>query len=338
MGCDQRSEQAVICVHDIHAIGYYLRLQEEGIRVPEEVRICSLNHSTNSMVFRPDIAGVDRQDRVMVELACELMDRLLKGERLESFSDTMVVLTGYTNRTGKLKNQAFSLRQLVPLIPQEGDLFLFYPIHNKARVYGYMVFVNETLPISIYNYRICHESLNSSIENLHRLMEQKKLVAQFGELHMRDAMTGLYNQFALQKFQDDYVTADGYIVVVIDMDGLKTINDGNGHLAGDRAICMVADVISREAEEGDLVIRYGGDEIFILSRHADEAYWKKFAVRVNELLEKGAKEEDLPYPMGVSVGCCVSRETGSDGLEHAIALADNRMYENKKQRKRMRKG
>ena len=431
--------QAVICAHDIHAIGYYLRLQEEGIRVPEEVRLCSLNHSANSIVFRPDIAGVDRQDQVMVEQACELLDRLLhggelepeyrvqgkmclghscgcnaplveadmkryqniilskvengnqigqmmryndelekvdslddfgenifrflsgircreflfclneedvahivstsaQGERTDSFSDTMVALTGYTERTGKLKNHAFPTSQLVPFAPREGDLFLFYPIHNKTRVYGYMAFVNEPLPVNIYNYRICHESLNSSIENLHRLMVQKQLVAQLNELHMRDAMTGLYNQFALQKFQDEYVTENGYMIVVIDMDGLKTINDGYGHLAGDRAICMVADVISREAEEGDLVIRYGGDEIFILSKNIDEVYWKNFGAHVNELLEKSVREERLPYPMGVSMGCCVSREGSADGLERAIAQADTRMYENKKQRKGMRKG
>ena len=201
-----------------------------------------------------------------------------------------------------------------------------------------MAFVNDPLPLNIYNYRICHDSLNSSIENLHRLMVQKQLVAQLNELHMRDAMTGLYNQFALQKFQDEYVTENGYMIVVIDMDGLKTINDGYGHLAGDRAICMVADVISREAEEGDLVIRYGGDEIFILSKNIDEVYWKNFGAHVNELLEKSVREERLPYPMGVSMGFCVSREGSADGLERAIAQADTRMYENKKQRKGMRKG
>lgn len=431
--------QAVICAHDIHAIGYFIRLQKEGIRVPDEVCIASLNHSTNSIVFRPDIAGVDRQDRVMVEKTCELLDRLMRGEDVEteyrvqgkmclgnscgcasslmeadmkkyqniiiskvengnqigqmmryndtlekvdslddfseniynflcgirckeflfcineedvsyivstseeeqraySFSETMVALTGYTERTGKLKNHAFPLSQLMPFEPQAGDLFLFYPIHNKTRVYGYTLFVNETLPVNNYNYRICHESLNSSIENLHRLMIQKQMVAQLGELHMRDAMTGMYNQFALQKFHHKYVSRGSYTMAVIDMDGLKTINDVYGHLEGDRAICLVADMISEEAQAGDLVIRYGGDEFFILSNNTDETYWKNFGVRINELLADIVKKDELPYQMGVSIGYFVSREAGADdSLEYAIAQADYRMYENKKQRKAARR-
>lgn len=429
--------QAVICAHDIHAIGYFIRLQKEGVRVPEDICIASLNHSANSIVFRPDIAGVDRQDRAMVEKACELLDRLLRGESVEtghrvqgkmclghscgcasplmeadmkkyqniilskvengnqigqmmryndslekvdslndfseniynflcgirckeflfcineedmsyivsaseeeqrpySFSDTMVALTGYTERTGKLKNYAFPLKQLMPLEPQPGDLFLFFPVHNKTRVYGYTLFVNETLPVTNYNYRICHESLNSSIENLHRLMIQKQTVAQLGELHMRDAMTGIYNQFALQKFHGEYMTEAGYTMAVIDMDGLKTVNDVYGHLAGDRAICLVADTITREVQLDDLVIRYGGDEFFILSKNTDEAYWERLGVRINEQLAKISRDRALPYPIGASMGYFISWDAGEDSLEHAIAQADQRMYENKKQRKAAR--
>lgn len=430
--------QAVICAHDVHAIGYFFRMKREGISVPEDVRLCSLNHSTNSTVFRPDIAGVDRQDYRMVDRACELIDAMLRGKRVErvheiqgelclgkscgcdvplleadmkkyqdiilskvengnqigqmmryndlletvesldafgeniysfltgirckeflfcineedmgdimstagetpcretSFSGTMVALTGYTEQTGKLKNRAFPLKELMPLEPRRGDLFLFFPVHNRTRVYGYTLFVNETLPVSSYNYRICHESLNSSIENLRRLMIQKQMVAQLAELHMRDAMTGLYNQFALVKYRDAYVTAAGYMMVVIDMDGLKRINDGCGHLSGDRAICFVADTLSANISEDDLLLRYGGDEFFILSKNDDEAHWRQFGEHVNALLAEGAKREAFPFPVGISIGYSANTETGADGLEHAIARADERMYENKKQRKAVR--
>lgn len=127
-------------------------------------------------------------------------------------------------------------------------------------------------------------------------------------------------------------------MAVIDMDGLKTINDVYGHLEGDRAICLVADMISEEAQAGDLVIRYGGDEFFILSNNTDETYWKNFGVRINELLADIVKKDELPYQMGVSIGYFVSREAGADdSLEYAIAQADYRMYENKKQRKAARR-
>lgn len=427
--------QAVICAHDIHAIGYFFRMKREGIGVPEDVRICSLNRSTNSTVFRPDIAGVDRQDKRMVDRACELLDRMIRGESVEqvhqiqgqmhlgkscgcseplleadvkkyqdiilakvengsqigqmmryndmletvdsldafsqniysflqgisckeflfcineddadyimsasgderprekSFSDTMVALTGYTQRTGMLKNEAFPLSRLMPFEPQRGDLFLFFPVHSKARVYGYTLFVNEMLPVSIYNYRICHESLNSSIENLRRLMAEKQMVAQLAELHMRDAMTGLYNQFALARYQDAYVTPAGYMMVVVDMDGLKRINDGCGHLAGDRAICFVTETLSAGIAEDDLLLRYGGDEFFILSKNTDTAHWKAFGERVNAALADGATREGFPFPLGISIGYAANTETGNDGLEHAIARADERMYADKRQRK-----
>lgn len=72
----------VITVHDILAIGYELELEKYGMSAPEDVLLCSLNRSANSFVFRPDITGVDRMDGKVASMACELLERIMAGEKV----------------------------------------------------------------------------------------------------------------------------------------------------------------------------------------------------------------------------------------------------------------
>lgn len=347
--------EAMISAHDVMAIGLCLELEERGLRVPEDMRLCTLNHSTNSVVFRPMLTGADRMDEDVVKTACDLLEDLMAGktvsrenyceckihygsscgcrnheeavynrkyrelilakveaatqvssmmqynnalekvDSLEQLADnikamlegiscsgffcclnqsdlkyivnqeserkieqdriynrTMVAITGVSERTGQLKNVAFPVEKLLPAEAKEGDILIFLPIHYKEQDYGYMVFLNEYFPIEIYNYRICHESIGSSIENLRRQMILQCSIQKLDELHMQDQMTGLYNRFALQRFRNDYIAEGEFAIAMIDMDGLKRINDEFGHLSGNHALCVIADVLRNVTDKEEL--------------------------------------------------------------------------------------
>ncbi len=431
--------EATVCVHDVLAIGLCMELEARGKRVPEDMLICSLNRSTNSVVFRPDISGVDRIDCKSAEKACELLWALMEGQEVpkinyiegelsfgrscgckkvrkeeyageyqqlvlakielgnqirqmmqfnESLDDvdslkglaahlrqmlkglgcpqfvlclnrnameyiisdqefqiheagfpfdrTMQAVIGETDRTGLIENVDFPVGNLLPLEPKEGDLFLFYPVHHNEKVYGYVAFVNEYLPVNLYNYRICHESIGSSMENLHRQMILRSTISKLEGLHMKDAMTGLYNGFAWDRFRQDYIEKGKYCVVMLDMDGLKKINDQYGHTAGDLAITITAHMIQEVLSSDDLVTRCGGDEFRVLSRNMDSEYWLAVRKKLNEKIMEQIQKERLPYSFGVSMGFQVVEEGSGMSFEECCDRADYFMYEDKRSRKAAR--
>ena len=428
--------EAIVCLHDVLSIGLCLELEEQGYKVPNDVLLCSLGRSTNSVAFRPDISGVDRMDRSVAEKACELLHDMLNGKivpmvnyshgeiyfgrscgctndqddtiakefqqlvlakievgnqirqmmqyndslddvnSLEElmgnlkkmykglncpqyilclnqgaidyvcserdysypinskyYDDEMQAVIGYTNRTGELENVKFPIKELLPVEVQEGDLILFYPVHHVEQIYGYVVFINEYLPVDLYNYRICHESIASSMDNLHRQMILRRSIDMLDQLHMHDSLTGLQNRYAWVRFSADYTSKDAYCVAFMDMDGLKKINDTYGHIAGNIAIKTTAEAIKKAVRENDLLIRYGGDEFQMLSTNVDVSYWENLQSQINEEIDRQIAEQKLPYTFGVSYGFCISSRENHLSFEECCDRADALMYADKKARK-----
>ena len=117
-----------------------------------------------------------------------------------------------------------------------------------------------------------------------------------------DYLTGLPNRARFMAALDAARTraADGETacVLLIDLDGFKTVNDVAGHEAGDHLLCEVADVLRDGAREGDLVARLGGDEFALLvPGEPDEA--TGLAERLVALLDRPFR---VPAPGGVGLG------------------------------------
>ena len=95
--------------------------------------------------------------------------------------------------------------------------------------------------------------------------ELKRLAAQLEQLTLHDELTGLYNLRGLELLGGnalDRAKRDGSALCVLfmDLDGLKAINDGFGHAAGDRALVAAASVLRDALRHTDVVARIGGDE------------------------------------------------------------------------------
>lgn len=74
---------ATIFLHDVWAIGFCLRMEELGKRVPEDMCVFTLNYSSNSVGFRPKLAGADRQDAGISRKACELLCDVIDGKEVQ---------------------------------------------------------------------------------------------------------------------------------------------------------------------------------------------------------------------------------------------------------------
>lgn len=147
-----------------------------------------------------------------------------------------------------------------------------------------------------------------------------------------DQLSGVYSRGAWVRLLEEESTffsqlADPAAIVVIDLDGLKKINDEQGHAAGDELIRRAAAAISHAVHGSDSVARLGGDEFGVLLRDCTAVA----AVGRVEAIRRSLLEAGVPASMGVaSAG-------PAGGLVGAQRDADSAMYEQKRVRRRERR-
>lgn len=110
----------------------------------------------------------------------------------------------------------------------------------------------------------------------------------------------------------------GVVTLLVDLDGLKQLNDSQGHDAGDRMLAGAVAILRANTRPGDIVTRLGGDEFLVTFHTADPlADWPDIELRFRQLF-------DGRHVVVASVGCA----PGNDRT-----TADTRMYEAKRARK-----
>jgi diguanylate cyclase (GGDEF)-like protein len=170
--------------------------------------------------------------------------------------------------------------------------------------------------------------LEQSLAELSRLKEQLRYQA------YHDPLTDLPNRslfteqvtLQLRERQLDRVP----VVLFLDLDDFKVVNDTLGHAAGDQLLVAVAARIQSTIREGDLAARLGGDEFAILvSDQADMRHSIAVARRLIEVLEVPFPIQGQDTVVGVSVGIAMARVPGagmSEGADDILRQADVAMY------------
>ncbi len=139
-----------------------------------------------------------------------------------------------------------------------------------------------------------------------------------------DALTGVYNRRGwdrLMQAEDARCRRYGHCacVVAIDLDGLKRVNDNEGHAAGDRLIARAAKAIVAATRASDIVARVGGDEFAVLGVECEEAASRELRDRLRESLNAA----------GVAASIGLAQRIPAQGMQHAWREADQAMYRNK---------
>lgn len=158
------------------------------------------------------------------------------------------------------------------------------------------------------------------------------------KLATQDNLTGLANRAlfldCLRQGVDKAKRAGLLLgILMIDMDGLKPINDQYGHRLGDEALKEIGKRILNVTRRDDVVARLGGDEFaVILSGVANQDIARKAMNRIVEACGLPFIFENVKLDMGASVGLALFPEDGLE-LNKLIEFADLKMYENKRIRK-----
>ena len=156
--------------------------------------------------------------------------------------------------------------------------------------------------------------------------ERRRMEGHLRDLAVRDPLTNLANYRQLMvaleaEIRRSQRTQRAFAVLLLDVDGLKRINDRHGHLVGSRALCRLAEVLHTSCRAVDTAARYGGDEFALVLPETDEAAAQRIALRVVDRL---AKDVEAPR-IKASFGAAVFPRDGATA-EAILSGADRALY------------
>jgi len=126
----------------------------------------------------------------------------------------------------------------------------------------------------------------------------------------RDQLTGLYNRHYLERYLGSGERPTDLLALLIDVDGLKQVNDQLGHEAGDALLRCVADTLRENSRPGDVVVRWGGDEFLLLVPHLSAEDGLRYGKRMNLAIAAGAVDDPWGHVKpAASIGVCPARQT-----------------------------
>ena len=167
------------------------------------------------------------------------------------------------------------------------------------------------------------------------VLQRHTAEAELTRLSLTDGLTGLYNRrgfflLANPRLLQAHRQQQSVTVFFIDVDYLKQVNDHYGHEAGDRLILGTTASLHKTFREGDILARLGGDEFVVLA--IDCADGQEVVNRLKANAEIFTQENDLPYPLSMSVGLAVSQDGANPTLDQLVSQADAAMYAQKQRR------
>ena len=189
-----------------------------------------------------------------------------------------------------------------------------------SREYKYVEVVNAGATDFI-NKPFGIEELEAKVR---RAIIERDTRQELSRLSITDSLTNLYNQrHFYTRLEDETRRAlrqkNGLALILFDLDRFKQFNDRHGHLAGDRLLRKVGEIINAKIRQGvDSGYRYGGDEFAVILIDAQEGIVKAICERI----EAGIEEE---CQLGVSMGSAIWVDNMS--AEDIVSEADKRLYE-----------
>lgn len=162
------------------------------------------------------------------------------------------------------------------------------------------------------------------------ITERKEAERQIRYLSFHDSLTGLYNRAYLDEEIKEFDNKHFYplSVIMIDLNGLKLVNDTHGHMAGDEMLKETANLIKKSVRSEDLVARWGGDEFLVLLPQTTN----KDANKISEELLNNCDNKfvyDIPISIAVGTATKNSPEANDRHLTKTLIAAEDDMYKQK---------
>lgn len=222
--------------------------------------------------------------------------------------------------------------------PKSGRFYYIVPLHFGTRCLGYMAILNSRINMHNSMFETLCINISNSLENIRKLMCLNTAVGHLRKLYAQDTFSGIYNRNgfinATRDIYNKCIEEQREIMLMfIDLDGLKGINDTFGHDVGDVAICNIADVLRTSCTDDEVYCRFGGDEFIVFA----SGYTEHDAINLTRKIEYNIKRVNdtkiYPFELNASTGYIIDVPKKSEGIFHFVTKADKVMYEHKRRKK-----
>ncbi len=270
------------------------------------------------------ILVVDDEPPVRESLAHTLVQLGFNAQTAESGPEALKILKNddITFLVTDMRMPEMDGMELIRIVAQEYPEICIIAMTGMAKGYGYVDVINAGATDFINKpFRV--EELEAKIR---RAIVERDIKRELNRLSITDSLTGLYNQrhfYARLKEEINRARRQktDLSVILMDLNQFKAYNDTYGHLAGDKLLKEVANIInSNIREDVDSGYRYGGDEFAIILIDADEKTARTIGERINQAIRRRCS-------LDVSFG--VGSFSTEKEMEKMLRKADQELYRSK---------
>ena len=261
----------------------------------------------------------------------------------KGYGKTIMVPLAYRN--GRFIDMPdFRTKEMLPGLFDGGNPpgnYYFVPLHFRERTMGYAVIRDSNFPITSKLFHSCMMDIANSLESVRKIICLDRVTRKLNKLYTVDSLANINNRNGFRintqhLYQYCINAGKPVMLMFLDMDGLKFINDTYGHKAGDTAIASMAAVLRRACDSGEVCCRFGGDEFIIFAADYTEERAKALSERILAYLDELNRERNDPFTLATSLGYHITVPQEGVNLFQLVTVADNIMYEQKKKKKTSR--
>lgn len=222
-----------------------------------------------------------------------------------------------------------------------GLLLLIFPtvfwqreILIVPRHYAVQLFYGLLTLVILFDIYVIHQ--HARIRSLRRRVLQEQMERlRSQQLSILDPLTEVYNRryleaFLVQEMRRAERYGQTFSLAMLDLDGLRDINNAFGHAVGDEALRTTGCLLKQTCRKSDVVIRYGGDEFLLILPETDADGAATLLKRLRHAFSMFSEKNEASFRLSFSVGV-VSASGGKD-LAELLAEVDQSLYTDKRMR------
>ena len=219
-----------------------------------------------------------------------------------------------------------------------GNYYVVTPIYFQNCCYGYTVSGNDKLALMNSLYYSWLMNIGVAYENIRKRMLLQDAVIKLNNVWSYDTLTQLYNRagfyyeaktiLEILKFQNSKI-----FVLFSDVDGLKKVNDSQGHEVGDALIREIASCFKENLTKDMLAMRYGGDEFVVFGSYEDDMEIECLLKGIQSSIDRRNASGQNPFTLATSIGVTTYNAQDVNELSELIDIADANMYEQKRKKR-----